>query len=145
MKKFILPMLAAFILLTGCGEKARVITSYYTVSPSQWEYSMTVDPVTRIATVDYAYSTWENIDIDEEVIMNGVVMVYFIDENSRDNILPYTLYKSDDNGVLYQERMEYDIELGKITFKIKDSDFQTMMSMANIGTLKFKVSVIRNF
>ena len=141
MKKFILPMLAAFILLTGCGEKARVITSYYTVSPSQWEYSMTVDPVTRIATVDYAYSTWENIDIDEEVIMNGVVMVYFIDENSRDNILPYTLYKSDDNGVLYQERMEYDIELGKI----KDSDFQTMMSMANIGTLKFKVSVIRNF
>ena len=145
MKKFILPMLAAFILLTGCGEKARVITTYYTVSPSQWEYSMTVDPVTRIATVDYAYSTWENIDIDEEVIMNGVVMVYFIDENSRDNILPYTLYKSDDNGVLYQERMEYDIELGKITFKIKDSDFQTMMSMANIGTLKFKVSVIRNF
>ena len=137
-------MLAAFVLLTGCGEKARVITSYYTVNPNQWEYATTLN-ADGTYTVDYAYSAWENIDIDDEVIMNGVVMVYYIDDNSRDNILPYTLYYADDNGVPYQERIEYDIEMGKITFKIKDTDFNTMLSMANIGTMKFKVSVIRNF
>ena len=145
MKKLILPMLAAFVLLTGCGEKARVITSYYTVSPNQWEYAMTVDPNTSLATVNYAYSTWENIDIDNEVIMNGVVMVYLIENGQPDNQLPYTLYMQDNNGALYQERIEYDLEPGKITFKIKDNDFLTMQSMQNIGTMKFKVSVIRNF
>lgn len=145
MKKLILPMLAAFVLLTGCSEKARVITSYYTVNPNQWEYAMTVDPTTSLATVNYAYSTWEDIDIDEEVIMRGVVMAYLIEGGQPDNQLPYTLYMQDDNGNLYQERIEYDIEPGKITFKIKDNDFQTMQSMQNIGTLKFKVSVIRNF
>ena len=144
MKKFILPMLAAFVLLTGCGEKARVITSYYTVKANQWEPSIDLS-ADGSATVNYYYSIWENIDIDDEVIMNGVVMAYYLDDDGRDNILPYTLYFVDDNGVPFQERIEYDIEPGKITFKIKDTDFNTQASMANIGTMKFKVSVIRNF
>ena len=144
MKKLILPILAAFVMLTGCSEKARVITSYYEVSPNQWEYATTLN-ADRTYTIDYAYSAWENIDIDEEVIMNGVVMAYYIDNNGRDNILPYTLYFTDDNGAPYQERIEYDIEQGRVTFKIKDTDFNTAESMANIGTMKFKVSVIRNF
>ena len=144
MKKLLLPMLAAFVMLTGCGEKARVITSYYTVNPSQWEAAVTLN-ADNTYTTDYYYSEWENIDIDEEVIMNGVVMAYYIDGNGRDNILPYTLYFTDDNGTPYQERIEYDIEQGRITFKIKDTDFNTAESMANIGTMKFKVSVIRNF
>lgn len=144
MKKFILPLIAAFVLLTGCSEKAKVVTSYYKVNPNQWEYSTTLN-ADQTYTINYAFSTWENIDIDDEVIRNGVVLVYFIDDDSRDNILPYTLYFTDDNGVPYQERMEYDIEPGKITFKIKDTDFNTALSMANIGTLNFKVSVIRNF
>lgn len=137
-------MLAAFVMLTGCGEKARVITSYYTVNPSQWEAAVTLN-ADNTYTTDYYYSEWENIDIDEEVIMNGVVMAYYIDGNGRDNILPYTLYFTNDNGVHYQERIEYDIEQGRVTFKIKDTDFNTAQSMANIGTMKFKVSVIRNF
>lgn len=144
MKKLILPILAAFVMLTGCSEKARVITSYYEVSPNQWEYATTLN-ADRTYTIDYAYSAWENIDIDEEVIMNGVVMAYYIDNNGRDNILPYTLYFTDGNGTPYQERIEYDIEQGRITFKIKDTDFNTAESMANVGTMKFKVSVIRNF
>ena len=144
MKKLLLPMLAAFVMLTGCGEKARVITSYYTVNPSQWEAAVTLN-ADNTYTTDYYYSEWENIDIDEEVIMNGVVMAYYIDGNGRDNILPYTLYFTDDNGEPYQERIEYDIEQGRVTFKIKDTDFNTAASMENVGTMKFKVSVIRNF
>ena len=144
MKKFILPMLAAFLLLTGCGEKARVITSYYKVQPNQWEQAYTLND-DGTYTVNYYYSTWENIDITPEVMDNGVVLAYYIDNDGRDNQLPYTLYFLDDNGVPYQERIEFDIEAGKITFKIKDTDFNTAISMQNIGTMNFKVSAIGNF
>ena len=148
MKKFLLPMLAAFVMLVGCGEKARIITSYYTVQPNQWEMAITTyDDGTY--DVNYAYSEWENIDIDHEVIDLGMVMVYYIDEDGRDNPLPYTIYNRvvDDYGNVgfYQERIEYDVEVGKITFKIKDTDFQTLQSINNIGKMKFKVCVMRNF
>ena len=144
MKKFILPMLAAFVLLTGCGEKARVITYYYTVNANQWEPATTLNG-DGTYTINYYYSAWENVDISPEVIDNGVVLVYYLDNDGRDNQLPYTLYFVDDNGVPYQERIEYDVEVGKVTFKIKDTDFNTAQSMQNIGQMKFKVSVISNF
>ncbi len=144
MKKFILPMLAAFVLLTGCTEKARVMTSYYTVHPYEWEQSITTYN-DGTYDVNYYYSEWENIDITREVYDNGVVLAYYIDDSHRDNPLPYTLYLKDDQGNLYQERIEFDVELGKITFKIKDNDFQTAVSMSNIGDMKFKVSCIGNF
>ena len=73
------------------------------------------------------------------------MLVYYLDNDGRDNQLPYTLYFVDDNGVPYQERIEYDVEVGKVTFKIKDTDFNTAQSMQNIGQMKFKVSVISNF
>lgn len=144
MKKFILPMLAAFVMLTGCSEKARVITSYYTVNSNQWEPATTLND-DGTYTVNYYYSAWENIDITPDVIDNGVVLAYFIDADGRDNLLPYTMYFVGDDGAPYQERIEFDIEAGKITFKIKDTDFNTAASMQNIGTMNFKVSVIRNF
>ena len=72
-------------------------------------------------------------------------MAYYIDDDNRDNMLPYTIYLKDDAGAFWQERIEFDIERGVITFKIKDTDFNTAQSMANIGTMKFKVSVIRDY
>ena len=143
MKKFLLPIIASVLLLAGCSEKAHIITHYYTVNSNQWERSITTYE-DGTYTTNYYYSTWENSDITPDVINDGVVLVYYLDNDGRDNILPYTLYLSD-NGVNYQERIEYDIEPGKITFKIKDSDFNTDQSMQQIGTMKFKVSVIANF
>lgn len=146
MKKFLLPMIAAFVLLTGCSEKygARVITSYYTVHPNQWEQSITTY-TDGTYDINYYYSTWENIDINSHVINEGAVMAYYIDNDGRDNPLPYTLYMKDDSGNLYQERIEFDITEREITFKIKDNDFNTQQSMATIGDMKFKVCVISNF
>ena len=144
MKKFLLPLVAMVMLLAGCSEKARVITSYYTVQPDKWQVATAVDGSNNLY-VDYVYSTRENIDITPEVIDNGVVLVYMIDKDGRDNLLPYTFYFTDANGNNYQERFEYDVQTGLITFKFKDSDFNTYQSLQNIGTLEFKVSVIGNF
>ena len=144
MKKWILPMLAMFAMLVGCTERPHIITSNYTVTPDQWEQSITTyDNGTY--DVNYYYSSWENVDITPDVIEFGVVLAYYIDDDNRDNMLPYTIYLKDDAGAFWQERIEFDIERGVITFKIKDTDFNTAQSMANIGTMKFKVSVIRDY
>ena len=141
MKKLFLPIIAAVLLFSGCQERSRVMTSYYKVDSNDWSVLSTMNADSTY-TVQYVYSSWENYDITPEVIEGGVVLVYYIDEDGRDNILPYTLYYLDENGVPYQERFEYDIEPGIITFKFKDTDFQTLESLANIGTKYFKVSVI---
>ena len=145
MKKLILPIIASLLLFAGCREKAHIITTYYSVEQNQWS----VYPENS-ASPDYIYSSWENIDITPEVIDEGVVLVYFIDEEGRDNLLPYTIYHLDDNGVPYQERIEYDIEFDKslgcgvITFKLKATDFHILQSTQNAGTMLFKVCVISN-
>lgn len=140
MKKLILPMIASLLLFCGCGEKTHVITSYYTVDPDKWEQSITTyDDGTY--EVNYYYSSWENVDITSRVINEGVVLAYYLN-GDYDDILPYTMYMHDDTGALYQERIEFDVAPGVITFKIKDNDFNTAASMQNIGTMKFKVTVI---
>ncbi len=133
-------MIASLLLFCGCGEKSRVITSYYTVNPDQWEQSITTF-ADGTYEVNYYFSTWENVDITSRVINEGVVLAYYLN-GDYDDILPYTMYMHDDDGNLYQERIEFDVAPGTITFKIKDNDFQTATSMQNIGTLKFKVCVI---
>ncbi|MBP5516311.1 MAG: hypothetical protein J6X86_05105 [Bacteroidales bacterium] len=143
MKKFLLPIIASFVLLSGCSEKAHIITDYYKVHNNQWQPSVTLNG-DGTYTTDYYYSEWEDINITGEVIDNGVVLVYYIDADGRDNLLPYTLYMQDpQSGALYQERIEYDIEVGKITFKVKTSDFGP--TSINNGTMTFKVSVISNY
>lgn len=135
-------MCIAMFGMTSCGPEqvgARITTAYYTVQPYQW--------VTN-ANIDYYYSTWENADITPDVIDNGVVLVYYIDADKRDNILPYLLPYETPDGNLYMENIRYDIETGAISFIIQDSDFgtdQTMRSITENGTVfQFKVSVIRN-
>lgn len=148
MKKLILPLLASMFLLAGCSEKARVVTSYYTVHPGQWN-PKTVLYDDGTYDIDYYYASFENVDIDREVIDNGVVIAYYLDKEGHDNMLPYTLYFKLDDGqggsVFYQERIEFDIEHKVITFKIKDNDFNTAQSIEKIGDLQFKVCAISNF
>ena len=141
MKKLLLLMIASLLLFCGCTEKTRVITSYYEVTKSQWEPNITIYS-DNTYEVNYYYSTWENVDITNGVINEGAVLVYYLD-GTHDQMLPYTLYLHDDQGNLYQERIEFDVEPGVIRFKIKDNDFQTASSIDNIGTMKFKVTVIR--
>ncbi len=133
MKKLLLPLIAMVVLFSGCGEKAHIITSYYQVHSDQWDL---------MTDGSYYYSEWSNSDITPDVINEGVVLAYYIDDDNRDNLLPYTLYFTD-NGTPYQERIEYDIERGKITFKVKTSDFGP--TTVNTRLMRFKVCVIRNY
>lgn len=141
MKKFLLPLLMTIVVLfTACrDEGARMHTYYYTVKPNQWEANITTYN-DGTYTTNYYYSVWENVDITPAVIDHGVVLVYYCSDF--DEMLPYTMYFTDDNGVPYQERIEFDIEAGKIYFIIKDTDFNTALSMQNIKEMQFKVTTI---
>lgn len=143
MKKFIFSFLAmATIILASCGRDTRIHTSYYTVNPDQWIADITTYP-DGTYTTNYYYSKWENVEITPNVIQNGVVLAYLC--NGYDEILPYTTYNMDDQGNLYQERIEFDVnpnEPGVIYFIIKDNDFNTAVSMQNIGVMNFKVVTI---
>ena len=142
MKKFLLPMIAAFVMLSGCSEKAAVYTSYFTVHNDQWLQISDTE-----TDGQYFYSKWEAPELNDDVIMNGAVVVYLI-SNGKDNVLPFTEYQigTDEfgNTVFYQERLEYYLEPGYITFKFKSSDFNSATSMSTIGELKFKMCVINN-
>lgn len=147
MKKLLLPLVAMVLLFAGCTEKAHIITNYYNVHNDQWDAAITTYP-DGTYTTNYYYSEWENVDITPDVIDEGIVLVYYIDDNNRDNLLPYTLNHEpyvDDNGnqVYYQERIEYDIERGKITFKVCPTDFG--VAEVNSDLMRFKVCVIRNY
>lgn len=141
MKKLLLPILAMVFLMAGC-QKNHVFTTYYTVEPDKWEKSITTyDDGTYV--INYYYSAWRNADITKNVIDNGFVLAYLCTDSGYDELLPYTTYFSD-NGNLYQERIEFDIRPGEIDFIIKDNDFHTDQSIAEIGTLQFKVVVYDN-
>lgn len=149
MKKLFLPLIVVVLLFSSCRDKAHILTYYYEVAPSEWTAYFPNNDTT--AAAEYYYSTWRNIDITPDVIANGVTLVYYIDDFDRDNLLPYTTYFLDNNGIPHQERMEYDIEFnrdygcGLITFKIKATDFIKPELLEDTKTKYFKVSVISNY
>jgi hypothetical protein len=118
-------------------------TWYYNVKQSEWVPHVILN-ADQTYTTDFFYAAFRNEDITEDVLINGAVFVYFIDEDGRDNLLPYEKYLLGGYGP-YQEMLEYQIENGVITFILKSTDFQIDQTVDNLGTLKFKVVVLSSY
>lgn len=147
MKKLLLPILAAaMVLLSGCSSKTRVMTHYYTIAPTQWEAHF-VDNYDGTASTDFYFSEWTCEDINPEVLENGCVLVYYVDNENRDNQLPYLLpYYDSDNNAYYMENIRFDVATGRIRFILEDSDFNTNATIQyiqqNNRSMQFKVCCI---
>ena len=155
MKRFILPLVAmaiASLSLVGCGNddvRAVVLTKYYTVKPADWQpqYSNNGDGTGSIA---YYYAPCGNADLDMEAFQHGAITAYLCTDEG-DKPLPYTVYNaSDENGdglldTYWEEHFSYDIQNGGVTFIMEANDFRPDMTLDHIGTLQFKVAVVRNF
>ncbi len=148
MKKILFVMAAAMLMLASVSCKkedpapitgTQMITSYYTVKPSQW--------VTN-NNLDYYYAAFENADITKDVVENGCVQVYYVDSENRDNPLPYEIFRSipvtDTTYAYYSDNFTYDIEESIVTFKFQSSDFNSSESLNDYGNIVFKVCVFRN-
>jgi hypothetical protein len=134
MKKLLLIGLVAFLLpaCTVNGPDTYVVaeTFYIIVSPvGDWK--------TRNSDNDFYIYAEKNLPaITRNVIENGVVMAYYLDDY--DNLLPYI--RSYDTGLF--EVIRYDIQEGKITFIIESNDQNLPPPVTS--QMEFKVVVLRN-
>jgi len=137
LKFLLIPILAMFF--TGCEKEYITQEIYYGADMKAFYIDVLTTHWEDSDIFGYVYATFDAPEITKSVIDNGVVLAYYIDKDGRDNILPY-VYPGDDEGELYLENIRYDVEQGKITFIIQDSDF--LYNRPKV-TMKFKVVVIR--
>ncbi|MDY5968701.1 MAG: hypothetical protein SPJ13_01615 [Bacteroidales bacterium] len=153
MKRFILPLLAvafASVVFTSCDDtEAVVLTTYYNIKPSEWQPQYS-DNGNGSGTLVYYYAPCGNSNLDAEAFQRGAVTAYLCTDEG-DKPLPYTLYNqadTDGDGLFdayWEDHFSYDIQNGGITFLLQASDFRPDLTMSRLGTLQFKVCVIRNF
>ena len=133
-------------LFSGCFKEyytvcdhdyAAMDTYYYTVRPNEWRSESGSDGT-------YFFYSYRLPKITANVIENGVVLCYFIDDSGRDNLLPY-LRPCGFNGFgePFSQNIRFDVEKGYVTFIIEASDFDFPYDPT--GNMKFKVVVIQNY
>lgn len=158
MKKILFSLFALVFLLTGCKkdpdvyvtnitnitEGTTVYTEYPVINRTDWtEYDENGDGV-----VDYIYASYENEYIDEDLINNSFVIVYWIDDMGRDVALPYPYkYYSTDGNVTKEHTaiIRYDVEQNYSNFMIEalDGDYYTL-ERAIGQNMCFKVCMMLN-
>ena len=107
---------------------------YFDVEPGQWRTSGTYG-----SKGYYCYAEKRLPALTAAVIDGGGILVYFIDDQDRDNQLPY-IYPFYDRGY-FMRTMRYDLKEGIIRFIIEDSDFEVPLP-PETGTVQFKVVII---
>ena len=116
----------------------QISTHYFEVHPNQWNvYGYYGFP---------EYNCYADIQFNaltSSVIDVGAVLVYFISEVANqkyDNLLPYiTHFKI--GGTSYTRVIRYDLQVGKLSLIVEDSDFNTPLPPFG-GTVQIKVVVI---
>lgn len=89
----------------------------------------------------YQFQEYKFPEITNAVLDEGAVLVYYIDKEGRDNILPLVLpYDSGRETVM--ETIRFDCEKGILTLLIEASDF---MAFAPDRDIRFKVCILKPF
>ncbi len=150
MKKIFLFAVATMLMFSGCGPDEYYITCEHDYAAIETHYV----PVNYTLWADepsfnnggdgpYIFYTHNMPEITNEVIENGVVLIYLI-ENGRDNILPYLRpWGINTFDEPFSQNVRFNIEKGKITFIIEASDLD--FPNYPVGTLEFKVVILQNF
>ena len=122
MKKALIALVSCMFLLCGCSFEryemgSDIKVSYYTVGYNKWTKESTGPN-----TWQYYYSI-KNKDITNDVMDNGAVLAYFIDEAyGSDTPLPYTFTVSDTHHNVMTQNIRYEVKSGYITFIVEWSD-----------------------
>lgn len=86
----------------------------------------------------YLYHEYKFPEITNDVINKGAVLVYLVDGDGRDNILPY-VYPVDNGMNLLMQNIRYEVEKGILTIVIESQDFVAY----NQNNYKFKVCILQ--
>ena len=70
----------------------------------------------------YLYQEYKFPEITQDVINKGAVLVYLIDADKRENILPY-VYPLDNGANLVMQNFRFEVEKGILTLVVESQDF----------------------
>jgi hypothetical protein len=158
MKRMFLPMMALFMMLSGCTKEyitlgSQIETYRFNITPSQWKV---VEGENLPGSNNYLYCTVDVPAITNEVFDYGTVEayvwnIYDVSQNlGAWNTLPFVypleVYITDEQGNTHleiePENLRFEWEKGAVTFIIQELDGYDPMRLNQ--TLSFKVCVSRN-
>lgn len=89
----------------------------------------------------YQFQEFKFPEITNAVLNEGAVLVYYIDKDGRDNMLPLVL-PYDEGRETVIETIRFDCEKGYLTLIIESSDFMAVPSSRDI---RFKVCILKPY
>lgn len=130
MKKMYFTVLSA-LLLCGCGDVYRTYETYEIVKQGTDMFVDYIDAKgndwassgTEGKAGFYVYQEFRFDEINHDVLENGAVLVYLVDADGRDNILPYVFPVENDYHELLMQNIRYEVEEGILTIVIEWQDF----------------------
>ena len=152
MKKIILPIVLSALLLSGCD----VYRTYETYEITKQGTDMFVDYIDALGSDwelsgtegqpgCYVYQEFYFDEITRDVLDRGAVLVYLVDADGRDNILPYVFPVDNGHDLLMQnirfetERTKINgVERGVLTLVIEWQDFKKYIQ----SDYRFKVCIL---
>lgn len=145
MKKIFIPVIAASLLLSGCTfhehydtyevieQGTDMFVDYIEAKGNDW-----IPSGTEGQPGFYVYQEFRFDEITQNVLDKGAVLVYLIDADGRDNILPY-VFPVDNGYELIMQNIRFDVEKGILTIVIEWQDFKKY----NQGDYEFKVCILQ--
>ncbi len=145
MKKILFPIVLSAFFLSGCD----VYRTYETIEVVKQGTDMFVDYIDaagadwKLSGIEgqpgcYVYQEFRFDEITSDVLNNGAVLVYLVDAENRDNILPY-VFPVDNGKELIMQNIRFDVEKGILTLIIEWQDFKRYIQ----DKYKFKVCILQ--
>ena len=146
MKKNVITLVAASIFLCGCGDVYKTYETYEIVKQGTDMFVDYIDAIgadwqlsgTEGQPGCYVYQEFRFNEITDAVLKDGAVLVYLVDDDGRDNILPY-VFPVDNGYELIMQNIRFDVEMGILTLVIEWQDFNKYIQ----GNYKFKVCILQ--
>lgn len=145
MKKAFIPVVLGTLMLCGCDvyrtyetyevvkQGTDMFVDYIDAKGDKWERSgIEGNPGF------YVYQEYRFNEITDDVLDKGAVLVYLVDADGRDNILPY-VFPVDNGHELIMQNIRYDVEKGILTIIIEWQDFKKYEQ----GDYRFKVCILQ--
>ena len=140
------------LLLSSCGDEYPTYTTvnntYEVIRPGVQMFTDYIDAAGDKWQTEgiegkpgfYVYQSFSFPEINSNVLEKGAVLVYMVDADGRDNILPYVYPVINENSRILMQNTRYDVEEGLLTLIIEWEDFKNYSNPDD--TFSFKVCIL---
>lgn len=145
MKQFAIILTLASLSLMGCGDVYKTVQEYEIIKQGTDLFTDYIDARNADWKLSgregnpgcYLYQEYKFDEITDRVLESGAVLVYLVDGDGRDNILPYVL-PFDNGREIVMQNIRFDVERGILTLIIEWQDFKCYQQ----NDYRFKVCIL---